>query len=153
MNRGPTSPQPKRESESRGTAPQPPGHAGHLGPRVGADGAGPEVAPPRAGVQRAGGAAAARAGTRPASSRPRLRARSPPPGQGKERKGGRARWPDAGVSPASQRGTRTSGSRLSAFGSAGSSFPLPEEQAPPPARGTHVGLLHPYQLSFLTPIL
>lgn len=130
-----------------------PRHAGHLGPRVGAGGAGPAAAPPRAGVKRAGGAAAARAGTRPAPSRPRLRARSPPPGHGKEREG-RTRRPDAGVSPASRRGTGNLGSRLSPFSPAGSSSPrLPGGQAPPSARGTHVGLPHPDPVGFLTPIL
>lgn len=81
---GCTSPSPKRESESRGTAPKPPGRPGHLGPRVGADGADPAAAPPGARVQRAGGAAAARAGT----DLPRLApgsARDPrPPGTGRK---------------------------------------------------------------------
>lgn len=97
--------------DKQGAAPKPPGPAGHLGPRVGAGGAGPGAAPPRAGVKRPGGAAAARAGTRPAPSGPRLRARYPSPGHGKEREG-RARRPDAGVSPASPRLTGTLGSRL-----------------------------------------
>lgn len=71
--------------------PEPLGHLGRGGTRVGADGAGPAVAPPGAGVKRAGGAGAARAGTGPASSRPRPLARSPPPRarEGKGREGGR----------------------------------------------------------------
>lgn len=88
-------------------------------------------------MKRAGVAAVARAGTGPASSGPRLSARSPPrnpppptPRHKKEREG-RARQPDAGVSPASQRGTRSLGSRLSAE-LRGVLLFLPEAQAPPP---------------------
>lgn len=128
--------------------PEPLGHLGCLGTRVGADGVGPAVAPPGAGVKRAGGTSAARAGTGPASSRPRLLARSPPPRarEGKGRERGRER-PDAGVSPASRRGTGTLGSGFAAFSTAGSSSSSPQlpgaQLLPPPARGTHVGLPHP----------
>lgn len=105
------------------------------------------------GVKRAGVAAVARAGTGPASSRPRLRARSPPrypppptPRHKKEREG-RARQPDAGVSPASQRGTRSLGSRLSAE-LCGVLLLLPEAQAPPPRPRVAPtwGFSNPYQL-------
>ena len=105
-------------------------------------------------MKRAGVAAVARAGTGPASSRPRLRARSPPrnpppptPRHKKEREG-RARQPDAGVSPASQRGTRSLGSRLSAE-LCGVLLFLPEAQAPPthPRVAPTWGFSNPYKLS------
>lgn len=88
-----------------------------------------------------------RAGSGPASSRPRLRARDPPPpppGHGKEREGRRARRPDAGFSPASPGGTGTLGVQPVRIQLYGVLLPSQEAQAPPHARGTHVELSHPY---------
>lgn len=75
-----------------GGPPQVAGPLGTPGSPRGRRRGGPTVVPPGTGVKRAGGAvAAARAGTGPASSRPRLRARSPPPGaRGGRGGGGRA---------------------------------------------------------------
>lgn len=110
--RGPTGAPPKSERTNRGPPPSLRAPRDTWVPAwAPGGGAGPAAAPPRAGVKRPGGAAAARAGTRPVPSGPRLRARSPSPRHGKEREG-RARRPDAGVSPASPRRTGTLGSRL-----------------------------------------
>lgn len=150
--RGPTGAPPKSERTNRGPPPSLRAPRDTWVPAwAPGGGAGPAAAPPRAGVKRPGGAAAARAGTRPVPSGPRLRARSPSPRHGKEREG-RARRPDAGVSPASPRRTGTLGSRLCQL-SGVLLPPLPGGQAPPSARGTHVGLPHPDPVSFLTQIL
>lgn len=100
---------------------------------------GPTVAPPGTGVKRTGGAAAVRAGTGPASSRPRLPARSPPPGarKGKGREGGRGGRTLGFPQPPGEE-PALSGSRFSAFSSAGSSSSLPGAQLlPPPHRAWH----------------
>lgn len=113
---------------------------------MGADRAGPRVSPPSAGVRRAGDCQPREGGigTCPVSPQaPRAVSASPTPphpGHGKEREGRRARRADAGFSPASRRRNWDSGYRLPGSAPRGP-FPPQEAQAPPHARGAHVGFL------------
>lgn len=91
MGQRPTTTRAKEESEGGGGAPKPPGHAGRLGPRAGARGAGPAVAPPRAGGEEGGRRRRREGGDRTCLVSPRAPRAIPPPTprhQAREGKGG-----------------------------------------------------------------